>query len=278
MTKVFLSPSDQDNNAVTGGGNEQQLAIIRCDAASRVLRAHGVETKISEAGRGDDSRGFLASVAEGNAWGADLYFADHTNATGTARKASGVQMYCWMPNPASVNMGECIAKRLDPIVPGGWQILNGSHLGEVKGPRMTAVLGESGYHDNPVDAAVIRERAVEMGEAIGYGILDHLGITATPTPAPAPAPVPVQRQLLVVDGVLGPQTYRALQRVIGATPDGAWGPQSKRALQRWLGVTVDGIIGRQTVTALQQRVGAYADGIWGPATTKALQRYLNTRA
>jgi hypothetical protein len=96
--------------------------------------------------------------------------------------------------------------------------------------------------------------------------------------APAPVqPTPPIRPQLDEDGILGPQTYRALQRVIGTTPDGAWGPLSKRALQRWLGVTQDGIIGRQTVTALQQRVGARVDGQWGPATTRALQHYLNTR-
>ena len=274
MTRVFLSPSDQDNNAVAGGGNEQQYATIRCEAAARVLRTHGVEVKISEAGRGDDSRGFLASVAEGNAWGADLYFADHTNATGTTRKLSGVQMYVWPSNPASVSLGTCIAKRLDPIVPGGWQIMNGTHLGEVRGPRMTAVLGESGYHDNPVDAAVIRERAVEMGVAIGYGILDHLGIAVNTSSTPEQRDT-INRQLLVVDGVLGPRTYRALQLITGATPDGVWGPETRRALQRWLGVTQDGIIGRQTVMALQKRVKAPVDGIWGRETTRALQAWIN---
>jgi hypothetical protein len=107
-------------------------------------------------------------------------------------------------------------------------------------------------------------------------VAERLGVNLG---AGAPAPVqPVAiRPQIAVDGQLGPQTYRALQRVIGTTPDGAWGPVSKRALQRWLGVTQDGIVGRQTVTALQQRVGAYADGVWGPDTTRALQRYLNAR-
>lgn len=107
-------------------------------------------------------------------------------------------------------------------------------------------------------------------------VAERLGVdlgTAAPEPV---QPVAIRPQI-AVDGQLGPQTYRALQRVIGTTPDGAWGPQSKRALQRWLGVTQDGIVGRQTVTALQQRVGAYADGVWGPDTTRAIQRYLNAR-
>ena len=175
MTKVFLSPSDQDNNPVLGGGNEQQYAQARCARAAEILRAHGIEVKVSQAGVGDDSGGFLASIAEGNAWGPDLYVADHTNA-GSGRN-SGVQAYCYMPDPQSVRLGRCINARMDPIVPGGASIQDGGHLGEVNGSHATAVLMESGYHDNAADAPVIRSKTREMGEALAYGILDHLGIT-----------------------------------------------------------------------------------------------------
>ena len=182
MPKVFLSPSDQDNNPVDGGGNEQQYAQIRCRAAAEVLRAHGVTVKVSEAGIGDDSNGYVASVKEGEAWGPDIYVADHTNATGTANKASGVQAYCWLGDPNSKRLGECINARMDPIVPGGASIQDGSGLYEVSGPSATAVLMESGYHDNPVDAAAIRTKTTEMGEALALGILDYFGIqTTTPS-------------------------------------------------------------------------------------------------
>ena len=177
MPKVFLSPSDQDNNAVDGGGVEQQYAQLRCARAAEVLRAHGVEVKVSEAGIGDDSNGYVASVKEGEAWGPDIYVADHTNATGNAAvKRSGVQAYCWLGDPNSRRLGECINARMDPIVPGGASIQDGSGLYEVSGPSAPAVLMESGYHDNPVDAAVIRTKTTEMGEALAYGILDYFGI------------------------------------------------------------------------------------------------------
>ena len=182
MPKVFLSPSDQDNNPVHGGGHEQQYAQIRCRVAAEVLRAHGVEVKVSEAGIGDDSNGYVASVKEGEAWGPDIYVADHTNATGTANRASGVQAYCWLADPNSKRLGECINGRMDPIVPGGASIQDGSGLYEVSGPSATAVLMESGYHDNPIDAAVIRTKTTEMGEALALGILDYFGIqTTTPS-------------------------------------------------------------------------------------------------
>lgn len=181
MPKVFLSPSDQDNNPVDGGGNEQQYAQLRCARAAEVLRAHGVTVKVSEAGIGDDSNGYVASVKEGEAWGPDIYVADHTNATGTANKASGVQAYCWLGDANSRRLGECINARMDPIVPGGASIQDGSGLYEVSGPSATAVLMESGYHDNPVDAAMIRTKTTEMGEALAYGILDYFGIQITTT-------------------------------------------------------------------------------------------------
>ena len=183
MPKVFLSPSDQDNNAVDGGGVEQQYAQLRCARAAEVLRAHGVTVKVSEAGIGDDSNGYVASVKEGEAWGPDIYVADHTNATGNAAvKRSGVQAYCWLGDPNSRRLGECINARMDPIVPGGASIQDGSGLYEVSGPSAPAVLMESGYHDNPVDAAVIRTKTTEMGEALALGILDYFGIqTTTPS-------------------------------------------------------------------------------------------------
>ena len=183
MPKVFLSPSDQDNNPVDGGGNEQQYAQLRCARAAEVLRAHGVTVKVSEAGIGDDSNGYVASVKEGEAWGPDIYVADHTNATGNAAvKRSGVQAYCWLADPNSRRLGECINARMDPIVPGGASIQDGSGLYEVSGPSATAVLMESGYHDNPIDAEVIRTKTTEMGEALAYGILDYFGIpTTTPS-------------------------------------------------------------------------------------------------
>lgn len=93
-----------------------------------------------------------------------------------------------------------------------------------------------------------------------------------------PAPAPVKTGALAVDGILGPATIRALQRVIGVTQDGVLGPVSRRALQRWLDVAQDGSVGPITTKALQRKVGATADGAWGPLTTKALQRWLNAHA
>lgn len=80
---------------------------------------------------------------------------------------------------------------------------------------------------------------------------------------------------LIVDGLRGPATIKALQKWVGAPVDGKIGPVTIGHLQRKLGVADDGLLGPVTVKALQRKVGAKADGAWGKRTTRHLQRYLN---
>lgn len=84
-----------------------------------------------------------------------------------------------------------------------------------------------------------------------------------------------KRNRLVVDGLRGPATIKALQKWVGAPVDGALGPVTIGHLQRKLGVPADSILGPVTVKALQRKVGARADGAWGKRTTKRLQKFLN---
>jgi len=183
MPKVFLSPSDQDNNAVHGGGHEQQYAQIRANAAADVLRSASIEAKISTAGVGDDSGGFLASIREGNSWGPDLYIADHSNAVGAGvAKRRGVYVYIWPKDTEARRLAQLVIDEVKPIfgdVPSG--ILDGSHLGEVNSVDATALLLELGYHDHPEDALIIRTRSVEIGQAEGRAIARFYGKTVPTT-------------------------------------------------------------------------------------------------
>jgi len=80
---------------------------------------------------------------------------------------------------------------------------------------------------------------------------------------------------LVVDGVLGPKTYGAMQKWLARPVDGSLSTTDKKALQTKLKVAADGQVGPITIKALQRLVGATPDGVWGSGTTKALQTYLN---
>ena len=117
---------------------------------------------------------------------------------------------------------------------------------------------------------------------------------AEPTPEPEPTPSPN----LVVDGVFGAYTVKALQTALqthgfykGYYLDGSFGYYSKLELQKYLrklgyyttAYLLDGDFGTYSVKALQaylRKLGYYTDaylldGDWGRYTTMALQRALN---
>lgn len=83
------------------------------------------------------------------------------------------------------------------------------------------------------------------------------------------------RPPLIVDGVWGKLTTRALQRWVGVEDDGDIGPLTRKALQKKLDVSVDGDWGPRTHKALQDTLGVTKDGDWGKDTIRALQRKLN---
>lgn len=110
---------------------------------------------------------------------------------------------------------------------------------------------------------------------------------------PKVVPVPP----LVVDGIGGENTVRAMQRFLGTPQDGVISGQRKdlkkyypaftaveyesggsvciRQLQKWLAITQDGVMGQATVKALQKKLGVTVDGIFGTNSMKAWQKYLN---
>lgn len=108
---------------------------------------------------------------------------------------------------------------------------------------------------------------------------------------------------LVVDGIGGSATVKAMQRFFGTTQDGVISGQSKvqaqfypalkavqygkggsaciKNLQKWVGVEQDGILGKGTAAAWQKKLKdakyytGIIDGYFGAMSMEAWQRYLN---
>ena len=152
-------------------------------------------------------------------------------------------------------------------------------------------------NDTSADGTLHQFTSKPLDKNIMYAdISRYTGGKAT-KPAPTPAPAPQNR--LAVDGILGTESVKAMQRWLGtpvdgvvsgqlsscvkyliACPNGVWqyskgGSMMVRALQKWLGVSADGYMGRNTIMALQRRLGVAVDGYLGHDTAKALQTYLN---
>lgn len=124
-------------------------------------------------------------------------------------------------------------------------------------------------------------------------IVEKVGEQVTPKKATTPD------GKLVIDGIGGIGTVKALQRFVGTTQDGVISSQNKglkkyytalksvsfddkpkgsatvKMLQKWLEIPTDGIWGKQTSIALQNALGVNDDGIFGKESMKALQKFLN---
>ncbi|MFC7486233.1 transglycosylase family protein [Knoellia sp. CPCC 206453] len=100
---------------------------------------------------------------------------------------------------------------------------------------------------------------------------------AVPAPATGVSRGTARPGLLVVDGVKGPATRRAIESWIGGSVNASLGKADMRLLEKKVGGSVNGSFERSDVRRLQRLVGSTADGSWGPKTTAALQRHLNAR-
>ena len=84
---------------------------------------------------------------------------------------------------------------------------------------------------------------------------------------------------LVVDGIRGPKTDRAIERWVGGSVNAAISHADVKKMQRKVGASADGVIGPRTIRALQTKIGAKKNGSskLDRATVRTLQAYLNRR-
>jgi len=76
--KIYLSPSNQSNNAyATGGTNEAAQCRKIALACETALKRNGFETKVAA-----DSQDINSRNKASNDWGADLHVPIHSNAGG----------------------------------------------------------------------------------------------------------------------------------------------------------------------------------------------------
>jgi GH25 family lysozyme M1 (1,4-beta-N-acetylmuramidase) len=123
----------------------------------------------------------------------------------------------------------------------------------------------------------------------------------TPSTPTTPAAEPT-KDSIAVDGKFGPNSIKALQKILGTTQDGKIGGQltklkkyhtgftsgisygtsgsaTVRALQKLLKLSgIDGQLGPNTIKSFQLFLGmSNPDWYWGPNTSKAVQKWINKK-
>ena len=180
MPSVYLSPSTQEYNPyITGSGSEEYWMNQIADAMEPYLRANGIRY-----GRNDPDASAAAAIRRGNAGNYDFYLALHSNASGSgadAGSARGIVAF-YYPTSANGKRGaELIVDELRRIYPLPDRVTTRATtaLGEVRQPRMPAVLAEIGYHDNPADALWIESSVVSIARQLTHALTDYFGLPFT---------------------------------------------------------------------------------------------------
>ncbi|MBM7598456.1 N-acetyl-anhydromuramyl-L-alanine amidase AmpD [Virgibacillus halotolerans] len=154
-----------------------------------------------------------------------------------------------------------------------------------KSTKPTSNLGLVDYmNSKKMDSSMTNRKKL----AKQYGIKNYTGTASQNTTLlskikggkPSGSTTSKAKANLKVDGYLGVQTIKAMQRYFGTTVDGVLSKPSSlviKKLQKLLGVIQDGIMGKNTISAMQKRFGTVVDGkLSKPSLViKELQRRLN---
>lgn len=169
--KIYLSPSNQNGNSYKyGNTNECDQCNRIADAAKTALERCGFTVKKAPKGQT-----MSTSIAESNAWGADLHLPIHTNAGG----GNGTMCMVYSNSAENMKYANPIYKAVQAVTPGkvNYGVQVRSDLAELNATNCIAVYTEVDFHDNADIAKWIINNPQTIGEAFAKGVCQAFGVT-----------------------------------------------------------------------------------------------------
>ena len=178
--KVYISPSDQTANTYASGNTNE---ATQCREIAKLLVK--ALTRCGIKARTNIVASMANRVAEGNAWGSDLYVCIHTNAFNG--KVSGTRIMVKALSGERYKAAKCIFDSLSPVTPGNSENISArTNLYEINCTDAPCVYVEVDFHDVPTVAQWIINHKHEIAEAICKGICNYANVPYKPeesTPA-----------------------------------------------------------------------------------------------
>ena len=270
MSKVYLSPSCQYDNAYAYGNTTEAVQCIKiANACKTALERSGISVKMPS----DNS--LVNRCAESDKWGADLHVPIHTNAFN--KKTTGTRVYYYDGSAKGYNAAKAIYSVLAPFTPGTSESVSANNgLLEVHRPTAPTAYVEVDFHDVPSIAKWIIENTTAIGEKIAQGICKHFDVTyktatsSTSTTKPATSTTTTTTTKIDApdigvylkegDKSVAVYAYKQLlialkaKKIISQGVDdnnifGAGTTTATKQVQKAAGITVDGLAGAQTLKA-----------------------------
>ena len=274
--KVYLSPAMHRANPCVyprPDGKQCYEALENneyIDILEPILNRCGIATKRGYRRtpmNGDNGNDIMKqNVRESDAWGADVHYVSHTNASANG-KAQGCHPMYYTYSKNGKKLGEIMVKYRKPIYPGTVKLVPRSDLYELRVPKAVSFYEEHAFHDNLEDITWFHTHMKEIAESAAKGLCEYFGIPYVDETKPVSVPTPVEQDVTI------PMQVRMLRRgMVGADvktlqaaliaygfscgaagADGDFGGGTDAALRKFqtkYGLGVDGIAGNATWSKL----------------------------
>jgi N-acetylmuramoyl-L-alanine amidase len=195
-----------DPGAVGNGLREKDLTLYRVLKTAQILKDNYLDIEILLTRSKDETVSLQKRCELANAWGADFFLSDHTNAGG----GTGFESFRLPGAYASTVQKQTVIHNEIMNFLKGYSLRDRgtktANFYVLKNTKMPAVLIECLFIDNSKDAHLLKQQSFQDGlaGAIARGIAKALGLKPKPVSAPAttPAQLPkIAKQIAVrVDG------------------------------------------------------------------------------
>lgn len=175
MPSVYLSPSTQEFNQFVNGGTEEEYANLIVDYMIPYLRASGITYT-----RNTPDMTAASSIRQSNEGNYDLHLAIHSNAAAPsmAGQVRGAIAFYYPSSTEGQRAAEIIANNFKMIYPDPSLVTTRptTTLGEVARTKAPSVLFEVAYHDNPQDAAWIKNNLRDIARNLSLSLADFFDV------------------------------------------------------------------------------------------------------
>ena len=175
MPIIYLSPSTQEKNLYVNGGTEEEWMNRLADFMEPYLTASGIRYV-----RNTPDMTAASSIRASNAGDYDLHLALHSNAApeGSYGQVRGVLVFYYPGSVQGQRAAGLVANGLKTIypLPNLVRAEPTTSIGEVRRVRAPSVFLELGYHDNPDDAAWVKNNLDAIARNIVLSLTEYFGL------------------------------------------------------------------------------------------------------
>lgn len=184
MAKVYLSPAyHRFNPCAVAGCDETTHNNLYLDELEVFLTACGIAwkrgTRRVPNSNEDGDVLMRRAVAESDAWGADVHYVSHTNASGNTvgeGTAQGYRPIIFQGSQRGERLAIFMLERRREVYDGQISLNRRTDLYELRMPKAVTYYEEHVFHDNAEDAAWFHDNLRSVARSAAKGLCDYFNL------------------------------------------------------------------------------------------------------